>query len=107
MTKSFLALEVLSGMILWACESRFLAGPRITFELEDGWIWISSSFIDDELDEEALEYSEVIRRMVLVDSNLDEKLWVKFWGWKADLRYRLGHSRTDLIDDSVEIRWDE
>ena len=102
MTKSFLALEVLSGMILWACESRFLAGPRITFELEDGWIWISSSFIDDELDEEALEYSEVIRRMVLVDSNLDEKLWVKFWGWKAGLGCMLGFSRAYFMDSSVD-----
>ena len=33
---------------------------------------MSSSFIDDEWDEEGLEDSEVIRIMALVDSNFDE-----------------------------------
>ena len=58
--------------------------------------------MNDERDEEVLEDSEAIRRMVLVDSNLDEIWWVNFWVWIADLGCRLGSSRNDLIDESVE-----
>ena len=58
--------------------------------------------MDDEWDKEGLEHSEVIRRMVLVDSNLDQIGWVKFWEWIADLGCRLSPSRNYFIDDSVE-----
>ena len=45
--------------------------------------------------------------MVIADSNIDEKGWAKFWVWKVSLGRRLGPSRTDLIDGSVEKGWDE
>ena len=65
-------LEVLSEIMCLVGESRVLAVPKITFEREGGWSWFPYSLMDDEWDEKGLEASEVIRRMVLVDSNLDE-----------------------------------
>ena len=42
--------------------------------------------MDDERDEEGLEDSEVIRRIVLADESLDEIGRVKFWECIACLR---------------------
>ena len=39
---------------------------------------MSSSLMDNKLDEEGLEDSEVVRIMVLADQNLDERGRVKF-----------------------------
>ena len=75
MTRIFLALEFLSEMILILGKSRVSTGPKIHFEWEGRWCWMHSSLMDDEWDEEVLEDSKVIRRMVLVDSSLDEMGW--------------------------------
>ena len=61
--------------------------------MEDGW------------DEEGLEDSELIRRMVIVDLNLDEIGWVKFWGREVSFGHRLGPSRADFANGSVEKGW--
>ena len=101
-----LDIEVLSKIMLLEGESRALVGLQVPFEGKGRW-WICSYLIDDEWDEEVLEDPEVIRRMVIVYSNLDEIGWVKFWEWIEDLGYRLGFSRNNFIDDLVEEGWNE